>query len=463
MKRFNIGEELILDIVDISSEGMGVGKYEGFTFFVDGCTFGDKIKMKIVNIKKNFALGETIEILEKSPYRIKSKCDYFPLCHGCQLHNLNYEKQLEIKTNMVKNNLERIGKIENVKVNNTIGMDNPYRYRNKANFKVDKSGEIGYFKRGTNNLVPIDRCIIQNPDTDKIIDVFKHYFKENGNKNIKDIIIRTTKDGKSMLIVVTKNHKDIPILPYFHKGVEHDTLSCQSETNSNNFTMEGSNQERLDEIVSIFQNINSKNTPVVMGNKDIKLYGEDKIIDSIGEYKFYISPKSFFQVNPIQTEILYDKVVKYLDLKGDEIVADLYCGIGTIAIYISKYAQKVYGVEVVKDAIEDAKENLKLNNVDNVEFLQGKSENILPKLNNQGIKIDAMVVDPPRKGLDKTLIDSIVKSNPKKIVYVSCNPSTLARDLGYLTKKGYEIKEVQPVDMFPFTTHVEAVTLLVRQ
>ncbi|NMA67541.1 MAG: 23S rRNA (uracil(1939)-C(5))-methyltransferase RlmD [Clostridiaceae bacterium] len=196
-------------------------------------------------------------------------------------------------------------------------------------------------------------------------------------------------------------------------------------------------------MVSIYQNINPKNTPVVMGHKDVKLYGEDKIIDSIGKYKFYISPKSFFQVNPIQTEVQYNKVVEYLDLKGDEVVADLYCGIGTISLYISKYAKKVYGVEIVKDAIEDANENLKLNNVDNVEFIHGKSEDVLPKLNNQGIKIDA-----------------IIKAEPKKIVYVSCNPATLARDVGYLVEDGYVVEEVQPVDMFPWTMHVEAIVKL---
>lgn len=217
------------------------------------------------------------------------------------------------------------------------------------------------------------------------------------------------------------------------------------------------------DIISIYQNINDKDTSLVLGSKDIKLYGEDKIVDYIGEYKFFISPKSFFQVNPTQTEILYNKVLEYLDLKGNETVVDLYCGAGTIAIYIAKYVKKVYGVEIVKQSIEDGRENLNLNNVDNVEFIQGKSENILPKLNEQGIKIDAIVVDPPRKGLDKTLIDSITKANPEKIVYVSCNPATLARDLGYLKENGYKLKEVQPVDMFPMTTHIECVIGIQRK
>ncbi len=434
---FNIGEKLILDIIDINSEGMGVGKYEGFTFFVDNCTLGDKVEFGITKLKKNFGIGKTVEIIKESPYRVKSKCNFFPECSGCQLHNLDYKKQLELKRDMVKNNLERIGKIENINVKETIGMDNPYRYRNKADFKVDKNGDIGYFKRETNNLIPVDRCIIQNQITDGIIDTFKEYFKENGNRNIKDIVVRSTKDEKSMVIVVTETkHQMKGTVPFIWNQIKGTGLN------------------------SIYQNINSKNTSVVLGHKNIKLSGEDKIIDSIGEYKFYISPKSFFQVNPIQTEILYNKVIEYLDLKGDEVVADLYCGIGTISLYISKYAKKVYGVEIVKDAIEDARENAKLNDIDNVEFIHGKSEDILPKLNNQGIKIDAIVVDPPRKGLDKSLIDAIIKADPKKLVYVSCNPATLARDLGYLVEMGYVVKEVQPVDMFPWTMHVESIILM---
>ena len=442
---FKIGEELILDIVDINTEGMGVGKYEGFTFFVEDSTIGDRVKLEVTKLKKNFGIGKAIEILESSPYRVESKCDFFPKCDGCQLHNLDYEKQLELKRDMLKNNLERIGKIENVKINKTIGMDNPYRYRNKANFKVDKFGNIGYFKRGSNKLVPIDRCIIQNEITDEIIDNFKEYFKKHGNGGIKDIVIRTTKDGKSMVIMVTQTKGTVPNV-------------CQTLGTGPSVWEKG-----LTTVVSIYQNINPKNNSAIMGSKDIKLYGEYKIIDTIGEYKFYISPKSFFQVNPTQTEVLYDKVVKYLNLEGNEVVADLYCGIGTISLYISKYTKKVYGVEIVKDAIEDANENLKLNNVDNVEFIHGKSEDVLPKLNNQGIKIDAMVVDPPRKGLDKSLIDAIIKAEPKKIVYVSCNPATLARDVGYLVEDGYVVEEVQPVDMFPWTMHVEVVTLLVRE
>lgn len=446
MDSFKTGDKIKLDIIDINSEGMGVGRYNGFTFFIEEATIGDKVMAEVVEVKKRFGIGRTIEILETSPYRVESKCGYFPECDGCQLHNLRYEKQLEFKKDIVKNNLERIGKITGVEIKDTIGIEYPYRYRNKAEFKVGNGHNIGYFKRGTHELLPVNRCIIQNEAVDKIIDIIKEYMKkykvqgyDRKNKKgiIKNILIRTTKDDKVMVVIVTKSQK------LLHEKELIEALVSQG-------------------VISIYQNINNKDTSLVLGLKDIKLYGEYKITDYIGEYRFLISPKSFFQINHIQTEILYNKVVEYLDLSVDETVADLYCGIGTIALYISKYAKKVYGVEIVKEAIEDANENLKLNQVENVEFIRGKSEDILPRLNAKGIKIDAIIVDPPRKGLDKTLIDSITKANPEKIVYVSCNPATLARDLGYLVGEGYEVKEVQPVDMFPMTVHVETVALMSR-
>lgn len=446
---FNIGDRLELNIIDLNNEGIGVGKYEGFTFFVEGCTLGDRVLFQIEKIKKNYGIGKTIDIIIPSPYRQEAKCKYFNECSGCQLQNLKYEKQLKLKKNIVKNNLERIGKLKDVLIKDTIGMDYPYRYRNKGEFKVGKNYQIGYFKRKSHDIYPVEKSIIQKETVDVILMLMRNYmtkYKVEGYDRksrkgiIKNIVIRTNKNDEVMVIIVTKKE----FIPYKKELIEILT-----------------GNEKV-KVVSIYQNINSRDTSVVLGPKDIKLYGEDRIIDYIGEYKFLISPKSFFQVNSLQTEVLYEKVVEYLDLKGIETVADLYCGIGTISLYISKYAKKVYGVEVVEQAIEDGNENKKINRVNNVEFILGKSEDILPKLNKKGIKLDAIVVDPPRKGLDRSLIDSIIESNPKKIVYVSCNPSTLARDLGYLVDSGYEVKEVQPVDMFPNTMHVEVVCKIVR-
>ncbi|MCF6462427.1 23S rRNA (uracil(1939)-C(5))-methyltransferase RlmD [Clostridium sp. Cult1] len=451
MGQFKIGDKIKLNIIDISNEGMGVGRHEGFTFFVEGGILGDRVFFEIAELKKRYGIGKTLEILEKSPYRIESKCKFFSQCDGCQLQNLDYNKQLELKRNIVENNLKRIGKIENVVVNDTIGMEYPFRYRNKVEFKVGKNYRIGYYKRGTHDIVPVDKSIIQNEIVDDILILIKEYmekFKVEGYDRkskkgiIKNLLIRTTKDNKAMVVIVTKSEN----LPYKKELIEMLTFPDKRV-----FTFSS------DTIVSIYQNVKENDTSVALGAKDIKLYGEDRILDYIGEYKFLISPKSFFQVNPVQTEVLYDKVVEYLDLKGSETVADLYCGIGTISLFISKYAKKVYGVEIIKEAIEDANENKELNGVNNVEFILGRSEDILPKLNKKGIKLDAIVVDPPRKGLDKALIDSIIDANPEKIIYVSCNPATLARDLGYLVKKGYKVLEAQPVDMFPHTVHVECV------
>lgn len=441
----SIGDILELEIIDLTSEGFGVGKVDGFTIFVDGGLPEDLAVVEIKKMKKNFGQGRAIEIKRPSPNRKVPECKYFKYCGGCQLHELNYETQLDIKTNMVEGAVERIGKLEDVKINPIIGMDNPFRYRNKGMFKVgEEKGKtsVGYFKKKSHNVVDIEECIIQDEVSDKVLKVVKEYVKKYNinKKTIRDLVVRTSKDGSTMVIIVTVNKK----LPYKNELIKDLT-------------------ENIEGVISIYQNINNKKTSVVLGNENIKLYGEDKIIDYIDRFKFYISPKSFFQVNPIQTEVLYKKALEYLDLKNDETVFDLYCGIGTISLFISEKAKKVYGVEIVSDAIKDARENAKLNKIENIEFIRGKSEEIVPKLLNEGIKADKVVVDPPRKGCDEKLLETIIKMNPEKVVYVSCNPSTLARDLKYLDKGGYKATEIQPVDMFPWTMHVECIALLRRE
>ncbi len=451
-KKLKKGDLLELEIIDLTSEGLGVGKINGFAVFVEGGLPGDRGVVELRKIKKNYAIGKMVDIKENSPNRIESKCKYFKECGGCQLHELAYKTQLDLKTKQVKNTLNKIGKIEKSKVNPIIGMEYPYRYRNKGQFKIGRSKEeisIGYFKRKSHDIVNVDKCIIQNEISDKIMKVIKTYMekfkvppynKRNKKGIIRDIVIRTTKDNLAMVIIVTKGNN----LPY-----KKELINLL--------------RENVEEVVSVYQNINNRNTPVVLGNKEIKLYGEDKIVDYIGDYKFLISPKSFLQVNSVQTEVLYKKALEYLDLKGNETIFDLYCGIGTISLFISKKAKKVYGIEVVKDAVEDAKENAKLNNVNNVEFIKGKTEEIVPILLNKRIIADKVVVDPTRKGCDEEVLETIVKMKPETIVYVSCNPATLARDLRYLEDKGYKVEEVQPVDMFPHSTHVETVVLIEKK
>ncbi len=445
------GSLLDLEIIDLTSEGLGVGKIDGYTVFVEDGLPGDKGTVKLKKVKKNYGIGQMINIKEASSNRVESKCKYFKECGGCQLHELDYNTQLSLKTNQVKNTLDKIGKIKKSKVHSIIGMENPYRYRNKGQFKVGKSNNeifIGYFKRKSHDIVNVSQCIIQSEISDRILVVIKEYMEKfnvllydrRSNKGvIKDIVIRTTKDNRAMVIIVTKGSN----LPY-----KKELINLL--------------RENVEEVVSVYQNINNRNTSLILGNKDINLYGEHKIMDYIGDHKFLISPKSFFQINSIQTEVLYKKALDYLDLKENETVFDLYCGIGTISLFISEKAKKVYGIEVVEAAVEDAKENARLNNIENVEFIKGKSEEIVPELFNKGIIADKIIVDPPRKGCDEKLLDTIVKINPEKVVYVSCNPATLARDLKYLEEKGYKVEEVQPVDMFAWTMHVETVVLLQR-
>ncbi|WP_069648952.1 23S rRNA (uracil(1939)-C(5))-methyltransferase RlmD [Caloranaerobacter ferrireducens] len=440
-------------IEDINHKGQGVAKIEGFTVFIDGGLPGDKCKVKLVNIKKNYGVGEIVSIVEPSTKRVIPKCKLSYACGGCQIQGLDYQEQLKIKTNKVKNDIKKIGHLEDVTIHDTLGMDNPYRYRNKAQFPVGRKNKkitIGFYKRGSHEIVDTSSCIIQHEVNDKVIELIRAYMKtynikpydeKTGKGLIRHILTKTAfKTGDVMVVIITNGEK----LPYKDKLIE---ILKSNITN----------------LKSVIQNINTKKTNVILGDKTKVLFGSEKIIDYIGNLKFNISAKSFFQVNPMQTEVLYNKALEYAELEGDEIVFDLYCGIGTISLFLAQKAKKVYGIEVVKEAIVDAKENARINGIENVEFYEGIAEEIFPKLYNQGIRADVVVVDPPRKGCDKEVLDTIVKMSPKRVVYVSCNPSTLARDLKYLDEKGYKTIEIQPVDMFPHTTHVESVVLIKRK
>lgn len=445
--------EYEVDVVDIGQGGVGIGKHDGFTVFVDGGLISDKLKVKITKSKKNYAVGEIVEIIEKSPFRVERVCsDKLSDCGGCQIQELDYQKQLDIKTNEVKQTISRIGKLNDTLVHPTLGMENPFRYRNKAQFpiqKIDGKTVIGFYKKKSHDVIPTDKCIIQHDVNDKIIKIIKTYIKAY-NVSIYDekthtgvlrhLVTKVGFETKEVMVVLVANGKKLPYL---------NELASVLKENVPGFK-------------TLILNTNREKTNVILGKENKVIYGDGKINDYIGDLVFEISPLSFFQVNPSQTEVLYNKALEYADLKENDTVFDIYCGIGTISLFLAQKAKKVYGVEIVGDAIKDAKINAKLNKLENTEFFVGKAEEVVPKLYKEGKTANVVVVDPPRKGCEESVLDTIVSMEPDKVVYVSCNPSTLARDLAYLDERGYKCKEIQPVDMFPHTMHVESVALLYR-
>jgi len=446
-------KEYVVDIVDIGQGGVGIGKYEGFTVFVEGGLIQDKVKVKINKSKKNYAVGDIVEIIEKSPFRVDRICsDDLKDCGGCQIQELDYNKQLELKTNEVKQVISRIGKLENVKIHETIGMESPCRYRNKAQFPIQNiNGEtaIGFYKKKSHDVIPTDMCVIQHDINDKIIKIIKTYIQAYNvsiyNENTHTGVLRhlVTKVGfttNEVMVVLVANGDNLPYL---------NELASVLEENIPGFK-------------TLVLNVNKAKTNVILGKENKVIYGNGKINDYIGDLVFEISPLSFFQVNPVQTEVLYNKALEYAELKENDTVFDIYCGIGSISLFLAQKATKVYGIEIVEDAIKDAKINARLNNLNNVEFYVGKAEEVVPKMYSEGKTANVVVVDPPRKGCDEKVLDTIVSMKPDRVVYVSCNPSTLARDLAYLDERGYKCIEVQPVDMFPHTMHVETVAKLRR-
>lgn len=456
-------KDYVLDIVSLGYEGEGVAKIDNFPIFIQGALIGEKVKMKIVKVNKNFAFGKLIEIIEESEHRREAVCPIYKRCGGCSLQHLSYEKQLEFKRDRVKDCLSKIGRINDVTILDTLGMkENPYRYRNKVQLPVGESNgeiQVGFYAPRSHDIISMESCNIQHEEADKVVELVKHWMKNNNIKaydekdhndkmdkadlknRVRHIMVRKGyKTGEIMVVIVTAS-KDL-------KGTEELIALLR-----NNVTG----------IKSIIQNINPKNTNVVLGEECITLWGSDNIKDYIGEFHFNISPLSFFQVNPDQTEVLYKKALEYAGLTGNEVVFDAYCGTGTISLFLSKNAKKVYGVEIVAPAIENAKINAVENGVDNAEFIVGEAEKVIPDMIDKGVYADVVVVDPPRKGCGKELLEAIGKMSPKRVVYVSCDPSTLARDLGILTELGYSIDEVQPVDMFPHSSHVETCVLLQRK
>lgn len=443
-------EEYIVDIIDNGYKGEGIAKINDFVIFIPGAIKGEKIKILIVKVTASHAFGKILEIISASDQRNKEDCVTYKRCGGCNLRHIKYDKTLEIKRNIVENLVNKNLK-NKVLVKETIGMEYPYYYRNKAQYPVgtDKEGNptIGVFANRTHEVIPIKDCMIQNKESQEIAKYICQFLKEHNvavyNESNQTGIVRHI-----MIKVGMKTNEIMCVLVINGEAIPQEEVLIKELT------------EKFPNIKTIVKNINTKNTNVILGEKNITLYGSGYIYDRLGEYTFKISPLSFYQINPLQTEKLYNLAVQCANLTGKETVIDLYCGIGTIGIFMAKQAKRVYGIEIVEQAIEDAKENCKINNINNAEYYVGDTEKVFEKLiEKEKVQADVIVVDPPRKGLDNTTIENIIKIKPTKVVYISCNPATLIRDLAKL-ENYYEIKEIQPVDMFPFTNHVECVCVL---
>lgn len=450
-------KEYIFDIISQGYEGEGIAKIDNkYPIFIEGALKGEKVKVRIVKVNKNFAYGKLMEVLEASEERVNPSCAIYKRCGGCKLQHASYKAQLDFKWDRVKDCVSKIGKLDPSIVKYPLGMENPWRYRNKVQLPIGLiNGEvkIGFFAPRSHDIIDMESCLIQDEIGDKVVKLTREWIEkfnirpynvdgEYDEKGIvRHIMIRRGFTTNEVMVVLVTNGEKLP-----HKEEFVDLMV-----------------KNIPGIKSVIQNINSKKTNVILGLESKTLWGEDTISDYIGDFRFNISPLSFFQVNPTQTEVLYGKALEYANLTGNEEVFDAYCGTGTITLFLSQKAKKVYGVEIIPQAIDNAWINAKENKVENVEFFVGESEVVIPDLINKGVKADVVVVDPPRKGCDKKLLDAITNIDAKKIVYVSCDPSTLGRDLAILEENGYKTLEVQPVDMFPNTSHVENVAKLIKK
>lgn len=443
-----------LEIVDCGTDGEGIGKADGFTVFVKDAVIGDTVTAKIMKAKKNYGYGRLMEILKPSPYRVEPVCPSARQCGGCQLQTVSYEEQKVFKEKKLRGHLERIGGFCDLPMEPLIGMDEPYHYRNKAQFPVgrNKEGRIitGFYAGRTHAIIENRDCALGIPQNKEILDIviahmekygITSYDEMTGKGLVRHIFVRYGFFTGELMVCLIINGQDLP-----HQKELIEKL------------------REIPGMTSISLNINKKRGNVILGDKVKTIWGQEYITDKIGDISYEISPLSFFQVNPKQTWKLYSKALEYADLHGEETVWDLYCGIGTISLFLAQQAKFVRGVEIVPAAIDDAKRNAQINNIENVEFFVGKAEEVLPReYEKNGVYADVIVVDPPRKGCDEMLLKTILKMQPKRVVYVSCDSATLARDLRFLCDNGYELKKVCGVDQFPQTVHVETVVLLERK
>ena len=451
---FRKNDLVTLEIEDCGIDGEGIGKADGFTVFVKDAVIGDTVTAKIIKAKKNYGYGRLMEVLKPSPYRVEPKCEFARQCGGCQLQAVSYEEQKVFKEKKLRGHLERIGGFTDIPMEPIIGMDELFHYRNKAQFPVgrNKEGKIvtGFYAGRTHNIIENRDCALGVAENKEVLDrVIAHmekygiepYNEATGKGLVRHVLIRYGYFTKEVMVCLILNGNKIPKEELLVKSL------CE-----------------IPGMTSITINVNKKHSNVILGEEIRLLWGQEYITDRIGDISYQISPLSFYQVNPMQTQKLYAKALEYADLHGEETVWDLYCGIGTISLFLAQKAKFVRGVEIVPAAIENAKENAKLNGLENTEFFVGKAEEVLPReYKKNGVYADVIVVDPPRKGCDETLLETMVEMNPERIVYVSCDSATLARDLKYLCERGYELRKVCPVDQFGMTVHVETVVLLSQQ
>ncbi len=443
-------KEYIVDIIDNGYDGEGIAKIENFTIFIKNAIKGEKCKILIIKVNKSFAYGKILEVISMSENRKEPDCSTYKRCGGCDLRHIDYKYTLKMKQDIVQNLVNK-SLNKKIEVLPTIGMEEPYYYRNKLQYPIgeDKDGKLvkGIFAKRTHDIVQVEDCLIQNKGAQKVVERLVEIMNEYG------ITAYNEKSGKGII-----RHIVVKV------GIYTNEIMCIIVTNEENIKNESMIVKRIVEefpnIKTVIKNVNSKNTNVILGNKNVILYGEGYIYDKLGDYTFKISPMSFYQTNPIQTKILYDKAIEFANLSEDDILCDLYCGIGTIGIFAARYIKKVYGVEIVEEAVEVAKKNAEINGINNIEFIAGDVEKVFnTMINEKKVLPTVIIVDPPRKGLDETTIQTMLNLSVSKLVYVSCNPATLVRDLKLLEEK-YEVKRIQPVDMFPFTSNVECVAML---
>ncbi|MBP2649913.1 MAG: methyltransferase, TrmA family [Firmicutes bacterium] len=447
------GQNYKIDIAGLGHSGEGVGRYQNFTVFVPGALPGEQVTVQISEVKKNYAKARLVKVDTASPDRVVPDCELFASCGGCQLQHLDYQAQLAAKRQTVVDAVNRIGGLADVIVHPTLGAAQPWYYRNKMQFPVGgKSGRItiGCYTQGTHNIINVEDCLIQHQANNLIAAKVRAianeleitpYNERTGQGVLRHVLGRVgCASGEAMVVLVTAT----PELPQRAELI-------------------AALRDNIPGLVSIAHNINTRNTNVILGNRTKTLWGQNTITDKLGEFTFHISAQSFFQVNTAQAAILYTKAVEYAGLTGSQTVIDAYCGTGTITLFLARQAVKVYGIEIVESAIHDAKLNAKINNISNTEFIIGDAVEIMPQLYQDGIRPHAIVVDPPRAGCAPAVLEAFANMQPERIVYVSCNPASLARDLAVLDSHGYKAKQIQPVDMFPQTYHVETVTLLQRK